>query len=113
MSRLGDRQRIKYEERLRQEAREDIERERYHSRQKHIDRMMRNQRYVDENGREGAFIWTLIKWTIAGAVFALVGIIGSIGEKSIWEMSKMMGTSLILFAGIGVWRGITILQSTR
>lgn len=113
MSRFGDRQRIKYEERLRQEAREDFERERYAGRQKHINKMMRNQRYVDENGREGAFVLTLMKWTIAGAVFALIGIIGSIGEKSIWEMLKMVATSLIFFAGVGAWRAFTILQSTR
>ncbi len=113
MSHWEDRSRIRYEERLRQEARDDIERERHNRRQSHINKMMRNQRYVDEHGREGAFTWTMIKWVAAGAAFAVVGIIGSIGEKSFLEMLKMFGSTLIVFAAIGVWRGISILQSTR
>lgn len=112
MSFFEDRQRIRYEERLRHQARGDIRRDAYNHRQKRLGKLMRNQRYVDQHGREMAFVWTVAKWTLGGIVVAILAAIGSIGDKGIMEIFQMCFVAIAIFIGIGIWRGFSILQST-
>jgi hypothetical protein len=113
MSYFEDRSRIRYEERLRQEAREDIQRSAHSRRQRHINKMLRNQRYVDEHGREMALVWTVAKWTVAGVIVAVLAAIGSVGEKGIMEVLQMCFVTIVISIGIGAWRGFSILQTTN
>lgn len=107
-----DRHRIRYEEKLRQEARDDLAYQRQRHHDKAVRRLMSNQRYVDELGRDGAFWNTVLRWTAGGFAIGMVGAIGSFSEDGFLGALKSFFLMLFVFAAIGIWRGFSILRST-
>ena len=111
VGRSEDRYRIRLEEQLRHEAREDIAYRQQTQSDKAEKRFLKNQRLISEHGRGGAFWITMSKWAAVGSVVGVFGFIGSPSHEGLWEAIKTFFNVLLFFAAIGVWRGLSVLRS--
>lgn len=94
--------RIREEERLRHEARRDLERRDAAREQDFQDSYERDLAYVQEYGRMGAAKITFAKWACTGIVFAIFRMFDAEGD--LLEVLKSAGGVLFLFVVIGLWR---------
>ena len=109
-----ERYRIEREEEARLDARENIARRRMKAQDKHVEKMLDRQTYVNLHGPQDAFLLTAAKWTIGGLVFGIIAVIGGCSEGDTFGAAiGNFFVSLIIGAAIGVTRGLMIVKSVR
>jgi hypothetical protein len=112
--RYDERRRIRREEEVRQEAREDIARRRYREQEKQVERIIRHQTYVNLKGGPEKAFWAIVKkWAVGGSIFAALSILFSIGDEDFFKNLTGAIYIAIFAVGIGIYRGYTVLKSAR
>lgn len=107
MGRLSyeEQQRIEAEERHRHRTRQELFARDAQNEQNRLQSEANLRAYIEQHGSEGAAKLTLMKWTIAGVVFGIFGVIGSLdGSGGIKEAFGNFVMCVLIFAVIGLYR---------